>query len=289
MGEPLAQAAAALGRRVVRSDPVSGGCITDTRRVVLDDGTVVFCKLDASPPPELFEAEAAGLRWLRAPGAIAVPKVLAVGEQFLVTEWVEPGRAHVATDELLGRGLALLHRAGAERFGRIRDGRSYLATLELPDDAASTWGAFWVLGRVRPLAELAVRRNALPSAVLRTVDRLAERIDALAGPPEPPSRVHGDLWSGNVHVDRDGRPWLVDPSAHGGHRETDLAMLALFGGFDMKRVIAAYEEVAPLADGWRDRVALHQLVPLLAHVVLFGSGYVASTRDAFAEYLDPGF
>lgn len=310
MSEPLAEAAAALGRTVVRSTAVGGGCITDARRVELDDGTVVFCKLDAQPPPAFFAAEAAGLRWLRAADAARVPEVLAVGERFLVTEWVEPGAPRQHTAAALGRSLAQLHRVGAERFGRFADTPSYLATLPLPDEPAASgprshpaaggdagrneqrtdsWGAFWIDGRVRPLAEMAVQRGALPSAVLHTVDRLAERIDDLAGPPEPPARVHGDLWSGNVHVDVEGAPWLVDPSAHGGHRETDLAMLALFGGFDMRTVLAAYEEVAPLADGWRNRVALHQLVPLLAHVVLFGAGYVAPTRAAFAAYVDPAF
>src|SRR5690606_2424181 len=156
-------------------------------------------------------------------------------------------------------------------------------------DGEPTWGAFWIEGRVRPLAEMAVQRGVLPHAAMHAVDRLAARIDDVAGPPEPPARVHGDLWSGNVHVAADGTPWLVDPSAHGGHRETDLAMLSLFGGVDMRTVLAAYEEVTPLAGGWRDRVALHQLVPLLPHVVLLGAGYVASTRAALAAYVHPGF
>ena len=108
---------------------------------------------------------------------------------------------------------------------------------------------------------------------------MADRIVELAGPAEPPSRIHGDLWSGNVLWSAGGG-WLIDPAAHGGHRETDLAMLDLFGLTHLNRVLAAYQEIAPLADGWRARVPLHQLHPLLVHVCLFGSGYVGATVTA---------
>ena len=105
----------------------------------------------------------------------------------------------------------------------------------------------------------------------------------LAGPPEPPARLHGDLWSGNVLAGADGRPWLIDPAAHGGHREVDLAMLRLFGG-PGERCFAAYEDVAPLAPGHSDRVALYQLLPLLVHAVLFGGGYAGSVERAARQY-----
>jgi fructosamine-3-kinase len=278
-----------LVSRVVRSTPVGGGCITDARRAELDDGRVVFVKTDAHAAAGFFAAEAAGLGWLAAAGALGVPAVLEVADDHMVLEWIEPGRATAHTAVQLGHGLARLHAAGAARFGRPADDvPSYLATLPLPDTPAPTWGEFWIEGRVRPLATRAVAAGELPERALHAVDRLAQIIADVAGPAEPPARVHGDLWSGNVHVDRDGRPWLVDPSAHGGHRETDLAMLQLFGGVDGTAVRAAYEDVAPLAGGWPDRVALHQLVPLLAHVVLFGASYAGATHRAFARYVaDP--
>jgi fructosamine-3-kinase len=277
-----------LFSRVVRSTPVGGGCITDARRAELDDGRVVFLKSDPAAPPGFFAAEAAGLAWLQEADALPVPGVLEVADDHLVFEWVEPGRPTAHTAEQLGRGLARLHGTTATRFGLIGDGPSFLATLPLPDTPAATWGEFWIEGRVRPLAAMAIAAGELPERALHAVDRLADVIDSVAGPDQPPARVHGDLWSGNVHVDREGRPWLVDPSAHGGHRETDLAMLDLFGGVDVATVRAAYQEVAPLAEGWRDRVALHQLVPLLAHAVLFGASYAAPTHRAFARYVaDP--
>ncbi len=115
---------------------------------------------------------------------------------------------------------------------------------------------------------------------------MCERIGELAGPAEQPARLHGDLWSGNVLWGGDGHVWLIDPAAHGGHRETDLAMLHLFGCAHLDRIVAAYDEAAPLAEGWRARIPLHQLFPLLVHTVLFGGGYgaqaVASARAVLA-------
>jgi fructosamine-3-kinase len=122
------------------------------------------------------------------------------------------------------------------------------------------------------------------AAGARVVHRACEQVEELAGPAEPPSRLHGDLWAGNVHAGGDGRLWLLDPAAHGGHRETDLAMLALFGCPQLEQLLAAYTDVTPLALGWQQRVPLHQLFPLLVHAVLFGGGYgcgaVAAARAA---------
>jgi len=114
------------------------------------------------------------------------------------------------------------------------------------------------------------------------VERVCERIGELAGPAEPPARLHGDLWSGNVLADADGHPWLIDPSAYGGHREVDLAMLALFGS--PARTIAAYAELTPLAEGWQERVGLYQLLPLLVHAALFGGSYVQAAERMARRY-----
>jgi fructosamine-3-kinase len=130
---------------------------------------------------------------------------------------------------------------------------------------------------------MAAERGALSGSGVAAVERVCERLEQLAGPAEPPARLHGDLWNGNVYADSEGRPWLIDPSAYGGHREVDLAMLRLFGA-PTERVFAAYEELTPLADGWRERVGLWQLLPLLVHALLFGGSYCAEAERVAKSY-----
>jgi fructosamine-3-kinase len=240
--------------------------------------TSTFRKRDPSAPGDFFAVEAEGLEWLREADAIAVPEVLRVDAESIELERVDAGPWTPPTDERFGRELAALHRTGAPTFGWHRDG--YIGPLRVANTAADDWPAFYWTTRIEPF----VRAASLPHDAVATFDRLASRLADIAGPAEPPARLHGDLWRGNVLADRAGRPWIIDPSAHGGHRETDLAMLQLFGGFG-SRCFDAYDEVYPLADGWRDRVALHQLYPLLVHAVLFGGGYAAQAVAAAREYV----
>jgi fructosamine-3-kinase len=279
--------AAALGTPVAAVRPVPGGCISDAGRVELADGRVVFAKAAAGLPADLLAVEAEGLGWLRDARAARVPEVLALTAGALVLEWVEPGARTGRTGEALGRGLAALHRAGADAFGWHRDGfigrLPQRNTPTVPPEPGS-WTEFWMTRRIEPLTRMARDRGAVDAEVPTLVDRLAGGLDRIAGPPEPPARLHGDLWSGNVYVDRDGEPWLVDPAAYGGHREVDLAMLHLFHspGPDCT---AAYHDAHPLADGWRDRLGLWQLEPLLTHAVMFGGGYGASVRAALDRWV----
>jgi len=261
---------------------VPGGDINEAWSVVLADGTRAFVKTRRGVPADEYATEAAGLDWLgQAPGAPRVPRVLAQGETFLALEWIEAGRLDAAGEEELGRGLAALHRAGADAFGAPWPLR--LGAVVLPNDPAGDWATFYAERRLRPLTAMARDRGALTAAGARAVEAVCDRIGALAGPPEPPARLHGDLWSGNVLAGADGRPWLIDPAAYGGHREIDLAMLALFGT-PSARTLAAYDEVHPRAAGHAERVALHQLLPLLVHAVLFGGSYGASVERAARRY-----
>jgi fructosamine-3-kinase len=246
--------------------PVGGGDIHAAFRARTRDGRLVFVKAHAhasrAAPNDLFAAEAAGLDWLRE-GPLRVPAVLEIADDQLVLEWLElSGRPALAP---LGRGLAELHRLGAPSFGLARP--NYLATLAQDNTCEPDWPTFYVERRLRPLCT----RAGL--GVDRELDRLRERAEVF-GPAEPPARLHGDLWWGNVAALDDGTPVVFDPAVYGGHREIDLAMLDLFGGLP-DELIAAYEEISPLADGWRDRLALHQLYPLAAHACLFGGGYGA--------------
>jgi fructosamine-3-kinase len=276
--------AAALGSAVTDLRRVAGGDLNDAYTARLADGRVVFVKTSADAAPGSYMAEAAGLRWIAsAAGAPAVPDVLAVVDplgrnrepRMLALSWVEHGRLSSAGAEALGQGLAALHRAGAPGYcvappdapAGLRIG-----PLALPAGSAATWAEAYGTLRLRPLAHRAAFSGALTRDGLAAVERVCERLPELAGPAEPPARLHGDLWAGNVLANTDGVPYLIDPAAYGGHREMDLAMLRLFGG-PGERCFSAYSEVFPLADGHRERVELWQLFPLLVHAVLFGAGY----------------
>ena len=268
----------ALGCGVAEAHRVGGQHGVDHYRLVLSDGRVAFAKVaEAAAGQAGFEAEAAGLRWLAEPGAVPVPAVLAADESVLVLEWISEGPAGQEAAERFGAGLARLHAAGARHFGAPWTG--VIAGLPLPNDEADAWPDWYASRRLLPYARLARDAGPLSAADLRLVETVADRIGDLAGPAEPPSRIHGDCWSGNV-LWSGARGWLVDPAAHGGHRETDLAMLGLFGAPYLDRMLGSYQDVRPLADGWRARIPLHQLHPLLVHVCLFGSAYRESALGA---------
>jgi fructosamine-3-kinase len=298
-----------LARRLER---LAGAGVSDLRatgsqfayrhyRASLADGRVVFVKAaaggqGAALTAPALRAEARGLAWLHEAGTVPVPGVVGYDESTLVISWVEAGTADAASAGRFGRDLALMHAAGADRFGAPWPG--FIASLPLPNDgpaagedaaagegggtAGESTGAWpgWFAGqRLLPYLRRAADAGTLGPAHVRPVDAVLARIGDLAGPAEPPSRIHGDCWSGNV-LWSGGRGWLIDPAAHGGHRETDLAMLALFGAPFLARILASYDEAAPLAAGWRARVPLHQLHPLLVHACLFGAGYAAPVAEA---------
>ena len=273
-----AAVAAAVGSAVVALGRVGGGDINDAYRAELEDGRAAFVKTRAGVPAGEYAAEAAALRWLGEPGALGVPEVLGASDELLALEWLEEGRSGDAAE--LGAGLADVHAAGADRFGG--DGPLRIGRIELPNGPSGDWPPFYAEQRLRPLVAPARDRGSLSAAGAQAVERVCDRIADLAGPAEPPARLHGDLWAGNV-LWSGGRPYLIDPIAYGGHREVDLAMLRLFGS-PGPRFLAAYEEVAPLADGHEDRVGLYQLFPLLVHTVLFGGGYGSSAERAARQY-----
>jgi fructosamine-3-kinase len=250
-------------------------------RVTLSGGEVAFAKVAAAGADGMLAAEAQGLRWLAAAGAVPLPPVLGADAGALVISWLPsdtPGeRAGTRAAENFGRDLAALHAAGSAAFGAPWPG--FIAGLPLSNSTASAWPHWYATERLLPFLRRAADSAALSGPGIRLVEQVAARVTELAGPPEPPSRVHGDCWSGNV-LWSGGRGWLIDPAAHGGHRESDLAMLALFGAPRLDRIIGAYTEAAPLASAWRDRIPLHQLHPLLVHACLFGPAYADAVQTA---------
>lgn len=268
---------------------VGGGDINEAWHVTLADGKEAFVKTRSDAARGEYALEAAALGWLGEAQALPVPEVLEIDERYLALEWVTPGRLSAAGAERLGEGLAHLHGAGAERFGdpgfAAQLGlEARIGSLRLPNDPCPDWPSFYAQRRLQPLAQIALQKDAISAGDMAQVERVCQRLGELAGPPEPPARLHGDLWGGNVLADSEGMPWLIDPSAYGGHREVDLAMLRLFGA-PPSRAFDAYQEVLPLADGWRERVPLWQLAPLLVHAVLFGGSYRAAVRQTLGVIL----
>ncbi len=265
----------------IRTTPLPGGDTCRAERLTLEDGSSVFAKSLAGAPPGFFATEAAGLRWLGE--RAAVPGVVAVTESMLLLTWIEAGPPTAAAAEELGRALARMHAGGADSFGGPWTG--WIGPLALDNRPATSWPEFYARQRVLPFVRLAVDAERMTVADAAIIERAMDRLPQLGVPAEPPSRLHGDLWSGNVLWSATGPAYLVDPAAHGGHREADLAMLDLFGLPHLDRVLSAYDEQRPLASGWRERVGLHQLHPLAVHAALFGAGYGARAAAVAGQYV----
>jgi fructosamine-3-kinase len=248
-----------------------------------------MAKRRSEAPEGFFEAEAAGLAWLAEASGVRVARVAAVGPGWIELERVHEVRPDRAAAAAFGRDLARTHAAGAAAFGARPDGWNgplFIGRRRMPAAAEASWGAFYARDRVLPFLELAERIGDVTSTEAELVRRAC---DAIAGgafdDDAPPARLHGDLWNGNVLWSSDGVV-LIDPAAHGGHRETDLAMLALFGCPFLEEVLAAYDRAAPLRTGWRDRVPLHQLHPLAVHAAGHGRAYGIALAEAAQAVLD---
>lgn len=283
-----------LGLDVTGIALTAGGDINDAYRAETPDGPI-FVKSSAAAQSGMFSDEAAGLEWLGEPGGVSVPKVIGVCDddhapKLLALEWIERGQLGSAGEEALGRGLARIHAAGAPCFGATpARGGGYASTpmrfneLSLPNDPRETWAEFYAENRLLPLARASEQRGAFTADDVVLIERVASRLPELTGQVEPVARTHGDLWSGNVLPAADGTPYLIDPVAHGGHREVDLALLTVFGG-PSQRCFDAYDEVFPRAAGHEDRERLWQLAMILLHVYLFGDAYVAQARSIARQY-----
>ncbi|MDR1790556.1 MAG: fructosamine kinase family protein [Propionibacteriaceae bacterium] len=246
-------------------------------------------KRRAGAPRGFFAAEAAGLRWLRVDGGAQVVRVRQVDGESISVERVYPGTPTREVAARFGAELTVTHDAGAAGFGARPegyDGDCFIgdAELPMPTTPLPNWGEFYARYRVLPYVEQAAQRRLIRNTA--PFERVAERlINGEFDDAAPPARIHGDLWAGNVLFTA-AAAVLIDPAAHGGHRVTDLAMLALFGCPHLETIYAAYEaNSAHLPADWRSLIKLHQIHPLLVHVVLFGSGYTSQAEAAVKPYL----
>ena len=268
-----------LQSRLVEIQSVAGGDINEAHRVRCADGREFFTKTNNRAPADMFQREAEGLDWLKGSHGLRLPQVIANSMDdepaYLILEWLSPGRPNNRYDERLGTGLAHLHLDSPEGFGWHAG--NYIGHLPQANTPKPTWTEFYRSQRLMPQIKMAISSKRLSSKCVQALDQLMNQLEQLLPDAEKPARLHGDLWSGNVHIDQAGDPVLLDPAVYGGHREIDLAMMKLFGGFN-ERTFDAYQEAYPLEPGWKSRIELNQLYPLLVHVNLFGGHYAQSVE-----------
>ena len=250
--------------------------------------TDTIVKSNPDAPALFYEAEAAGLRWLADADGARIVTVVDVGPARIELERVHTVRATAQAAHAFGAALAITHDAGAASFGAPPDGWHgplFIGRRPLPAAHESSWGAFYARDRVLPYLRLALEAGGIAAAQASIVRQACEEIaNGRFDDDDPPSRIHGDLWNGNVLWSNDGVV-LIDPAAHGGHRETDLAMLDLFGCPHLEEITVGYQSVHPLRSGWRGRIPLHQLHPLAVHAASYGRGYGDALTDAAARVI----
>jgi len=275
-----------LGKQVTvhSTAAVGGGSINSAYRLDTNAGKF-FVKLNAvSRFPEMFNKELLGLKILSEAGALPVPETVGLGEDrddaFLVLKFVDTGVPPSGFWENFGHALAQLHGHSADSFGLDHD--NYIGSLPQSNTFHDSWEDFFIEERLKPQITLAVDNNRLFNNDLKAFQNFFNRLSEIF-PKEVPALLHGDLWSGNFMINTAGEAVLIDPAVYFGHREMDLGMSQLFGGFH-SRFYEAYNEASPLESGWEKRLDYCNLYPLLVHVNLFGGSYVHSVREIIRPF-----
>lgn len=272
-----------LPENQIRYESVSGGDINNAFQVHTPTQSF-FLKTPKTTQqyPQLYQVESNGLLQLKQCTSVRVPKVIAVNDAFLLLEWINEHTAKDADNWFnAGSTLAQIHQRSNDHFGLDHD--NYIGTLLQNNSPHSNWSEFYINCRLIPQLKSAVDQQLLDAYDLKNMERLFNKMEQFF-PIEPPALLHGDLWSGNQFFDRHGQWVLFDPACYYGHREIDLAMTQLFGGFhpDFYR---GYHEQYPLEKDWGSRIDIAQLYPILVHVNLFGYSYVVQVRDRIKPYI----
>lgn len=266
------------------SSGVSGGSINQAAHLKTSHGDYFVKYNDASRFPDMFAKEARGLKLLGEPGVIDVPQVLLVDEDqeyaFLLLEYIDSSGASGDFWDDFGKKLAVLHQTKAKQYGLDHD--NYMGSLYQHNDYHSDWTAFFITRRLEQQIKLAREKGRITRSDVSAFERLYKRLDEIF-PPSRPSLVHGDLWSGNFMVGPTGHACLIDPAAYFGHPEIDIAMSTLFGGFS-GRFYESYNRYNPLENGWRGRLDIYNLYPLMVHVNLFGGSYLGSVQQILRKF-----
>jgi protein-ribulosamine 3-kinase len=268
-----------------RFTATGGGCINNGGRLQTGHGSYFLKWNYARRFPGMFDAEAKGLTLLFDAHAIRIPAVVGTDVrddyQFILMEFIAPAARSRNYWQALGRQLAALHSVSWDQFGL--DHNNYIGSLAQNNTPAREWISFFIERRLEPQLKFGVDAGRIGKDVVTQFEILYRKLpDILC--VEKPSLVHGDLWSGNVIVDDSGEPCLIDPAVYYGHREVDLAMTELFGGFE-RSFYDAYEEAFPTQPGLEERLDIYKLYPLLVHVNLFGGGYLGEVRSILRRFV----
>ena len=264
--------------------PLSGGDINSAVKVETSHGNFFLKWNDSDRFPEMFRKESKGLNLLRATNCIRIPEVIKVADagdfSFLMLEFIDTGSAHTESYKILGEGLASLHSNSQNYFGLDHD--NYIGSLSQSNKKHDDWISFFTEERIAPQIRLAFDANLIDKAVLSTAERLFKHVNEIF-PDEVSALLHGDLWSGNYLMDDQANPCLIDPAVYYGHREMDIAMTKLFGGFPTQ-FYESYHSAFPLEKDWEKRIEICNLYPLLVHVNLFGSSYVRQVKSILQRF-----
>jgi fructosamine-3-kinase len=265
-------------------DPVAGGDINHAYCLHTTDGKYFLKVNDEDRYPQMFDKEVNGLEALRNASTLTVPKVIkngtVAGAQYLLLEWLDKGTPRYGFWQHFGTALAVMHKTPRPFFGWTED--NFIGSLVQPNTAYTAWADFYTQCRIMPLVKRLADSSAFTARDVKATEHLCNKLPSLF-PAEPPSLLHGDLWAGNFMVTAEGGAAIFDPATYYGHREMDIAMTKLFGGFDIE-FYKAYSDTYPLEKGWEQRLPLAQLYPLLVHAVLFGGHYVQDVRNIIHAY-----
>ncbi|MGF6928395.1 fructosamine-3-kinase [Chitinophaga sp. W2I13] len=263
---------------------VHGGDINESFRIGTNEGYFFIKMNDAGKYPDMFKQEYAGLLELQAAKALHTPRPLGYGSvngrAYLLQEFLTKGQAVADFWDDFAVSLAKQHHVTQPHYGYA--GTNYVGSLKQYNTPYSSWPVFYAFNRLLPLIRMAYDQQLVDRQLVQQVERLCRRLPQIF-PAEAPALLHGDLWSGNFMVGSKGRASVFDPAVYYGHREIDLAMARLFGGFDT-RFYYAYQAAYPLQPGWQQRIGICQLYPLMVHFILFGGSYYNSMKEVLQSY-----
>lgn len=264
--------------------PLSGGDINDAYALQTSAGAFFMKYNDAGRYPAMFEKEALGLELLRNAAELKVPSVVGFGEtkqhSFLILEFIDSAEKRGDFWAAFGTSLAKMHGHFGEGFGLDHD--NYIGSLYQCNNFHNDWISFFIEERLLKMIKQARDDGLIGQSVVAAFERLFVKLPQII-PVEPPSLIHGDLWSGNYMVGPDGRACIIDPAVYYGHREMDIGMSRLFGAFGSE-FYQAYQQEYPMEQGWQERMNIHNLYPLMVHVNLFGRGYVGSVQSILSQF-----